>query len=90
MGMLDVLYNWHLSDPVDDFEIMRNEIIYQNQGNRNPFIDHPELFEEVFNYYVLLDEERVIPNNLLAVKEVNIYKIDINYYEFRNRREHII
>lgn len=90
MGMLDVLYNWHLMDPVDEFEIMRNEIIYQNQGNRNPFIDHPELFEEVFNYYVLLDEERVIPNSLLAVKEVNIYKVDINYYEFRNRREYII
>lgn len=43
MGLLAVLLQWHLDDPVDSFEQNRNEIIYAQQGNRNPFIDHPHL-----------------------------------------------
>jgi len=48
MGKLDVLLQWHIDDPVDDFEINRNDVIYGIQGNRNPFIDHPEFAEKVF------------------------------------------
>ena len=40
--MIDLLLSWHNSDPVDQKEIDRNEAIYAIQGNRNPFIDHPE------------------------------------------------
>ena len=39
---LNMLLEWHESDPVDDFEIARNERSYSIQNNRNPFIDHPE------------------------------------------------
>lgn len=39
---VDLLYQWHLQDPVDNFEIARNEYIYSIQGNRNPFVDFPE------------------------------------------------
>lgn len=42
MGLLSVLYQWHLDDPVDDVERARNDVVYAYQGNRNPFIDHPE------------------------------------------------
>ncbi len=42
-ALLTDLLAWHLEDPVDDWEINRNNIIYTNyQHNRNPFIDHPE------------------------------------------------
>lgn len=42
-GNLDTLLKWHQDDPVDAWEISRNNAIYyQYQGNRNPFIDHPE------------------------------------------------
>lgn len=90
MGMLNVLFDWHLTDPVDEFELARNEVIYQNQGNRNPFIDHPELFEEVFEYYVMIDNQRVSQSSLITKIEVNVYKISINYSEFKNRREYVI
>ena len=43
LGKLSALIEWHNLDPVDDFEINRNEIIYGFQQNRNPFIDHPNL-----------------------------------------------
>lgn len=42
MGLLNALLEWHVQDPVDDYERNRNEVIYSYQHNRNPFIDHPE------------------------------------------------
>ncbi len=43
MGKLSTLKEWHQQDPVDNCERRRNHIIYEYyQGNRNPFIDHPE------------------------------------------------
>lgn len=48
MGLLSVLLRWHEQDPVDDMERRRNTIIYLFQGNRNPFIDHPEWVATVF------------------------------------------
>jgi len=43
LNMVDLLLNWNAEDPPNDFEDNRNEVIYQNQGNRNPFIDNPYL-----------------------------------------------
>lgn len=40
---LNLLLQWHLEDEVSAFERMRNQKIYDIQGNRNPFIDHPEV-----------------------------------------------
>ncbi len=48
MGLLSVLVAWHRSDPVDDLERHRNEVVFRYQGNRNPFIDHPEWVACVF------------------------------------------
>jgi endonuclease I len=42
MGLLSTLLAWHQADPPDAAEQERNEVIYSFQGNRNPFIDHPE------------------------------------------------
>jgi len=48
MGKLSVLIQWHINDPVDDIEIERNEVVFSYQGNRNPFIDHPEWVACIF------------------------------------------
>jgi endonuclease I len=49
-GKLSTLLQWHNQDPVDNFERKRNEIIYNDyQHNRNPFIDHPEWVEAIWN-----------------------------------------
>ncbi|KLD80112.1 ribonuclease [Xanthomonas hyacinthi] len=42
MGLLSTLIAWSQQDPPDDAERARNEVVYSFQGNRNPFIDHPE------------------------------------------------
>ena len=48
MGMLSVLLQWHEQDPVDDLERHRNDVVFTHQGNRNPFIDHPEWVRCIF------------------------------------------
>lgn len=47
-GNLCTLYKWHQEDPVSDFEKNRNNVVYEFQGNRNPFIDRPEWVQEIF------------------------------------------
>lgn len=44
------LREWNRLDPVDASERERNETIYQIQGNRNPFIDFPELAEQIADF----------------------------------------
>lgn len=41
-GKLCTLLAWHIADPVSETENRRNSVIHRVQGNRNPFIDHPE------------------------------------------------
>jgi endonuclease I len=41
---------WHFKDPPDKIEKTRNSLIEQVQGNRNPFIDHPEIVERVIDF----------------------------------------
>ena len=53
---LQMLLEWHRADPVSAKEIARNEAVYSSkegnkeygQGNRNPFVDHPELAEHIW------------------------------------------
>ena len=43
LGILTDLLAWHHADPVDEYEIKRNNLLYTNfTNNRNPFIDFPE------------------------------------------------
>lgn len=44
------LRQWHKLDPVDKSESERNSKIEQIQGNRNPFIDYPELVDQIKDF----------------------------------------
>ena len=43
-----LLIKWSNDDPVDIRESTRNNAVYALQGNRNPFIDHPEYMSAIF------------------------------------------
>jgi endonuclease I len=47
-GKLSTLLSWHASDPPDAWEALRNNRIQSQQGNRNPFIDHPEYVSSIW------------------------------------------
>lgn len=53
---IDMLYSWHIADPVSQKEIDRNNDIYDFQSNRNPFIDHPEYVGEIWNTVLAVDD----------------------------------
>ncbi len=44
---INLLINWHNQFNVTLYEKHRNRAIYRIQGNRNPFIDFPELAEKI-------------------------------------------
>lgn len=44
------LRQWHHEDPVDQAEIAHHEMIFEAQGNRNPFIDEPSLVDEIADF----------------------------------------
>ena len=46
----ETLKKWHTLDPVDAAERKRNDGIYAAQGNRNPYVDHPEFVKAVGNF----------------------------------------
>ncbi|EEX32194.1 MULTISPECIES: endonuclease [Vibrio] len=46
--VLAMLKRWHANDPVDQKEIDRNNAVYNFQGNRNPYVDHPEFVNMVW------------------------------------------
>ena len=43
-----LLLKWNEEDPVDAIETLRNEEVFKIQGNRNPFIDHPEYADYIW------------------------------------------
>jgi len=56
-GVFSTLYEWHIQDPVDDWERNRNDVIYYNyQQNRNPFIDNPEFAASIW-FPLNIDDE---------------------------------
>ena len=58
VGDINMLYAWHLADAVDQAEKDRNAKIAAHQGNRNPYVDNPELV--CLAWEVDKDEAKVI------------------------------
>jgi endonuclease I len=50
VGKINILLRWHEQDPVDAFESNRNDVIYSDTKNRNPFIDYPDLAYRIFGF----------------------------------------
>lgn len=46
---LDLCLEWNEDYPVSNREIYRNNTVYKNQKNRNPFVDHPEFATMIFD-----------------------------------------
>jgi len=67
MGVLQTLIQWHYEDPVDDRERNRNDVVQSYQGNRNPFIDHPEFVAYIFEGIISSVEDGLPAQGPVAV-----------------------
>jgi endonuclease I len=67
-AFLNMLKTWHANDPVSAREIARNNAIYARQGNRNPFIDHPEYVNMIWGGGVPTSDTQAptVPTNLVV------------------------
>ncbi|MCA0133745.1 endonuclease [Winogradskyella alexanderae] len=72
LGDLAILLDWHRNDPPDDYEMNRNNVIYNWQQNRNPFIDQPDLVE-----YIWGDNVGEVWNQQLSIDDAEISIISI-------------
>ena len=68
LGDLATLLDWHRNDPPDDYEMNRNNVVYNWQFNRNPFIDQPDLVEYIWGTNVgdEWDQQLSITDNTLS------------------------
>jgi endonuclease I len=96
LWFLQLVIKWHKNDPVSTKEINRNNAIFTQQvvnnssgtlakqGNRNPFIDHPEYVEAIWgtgtgincsatSTNVVVDNKTPFDNDVVAVETFKIY-----------------
>jgi len=67
----NLMYKWHIQDPVSQKETDRNDAIYQYQNNRNPFIDHPEWVDSILYPLGLIDTELINNNTFVYPNPVS-------------------
>ena len=93
---LNTLIQWHDEDSVDDWERKRNDLIYYDfQNNRNPFIDHPEYVDLIWDNFVGVSNResftsfKIYPNptNNFIQMEIENYngKIEAKLYDFTGK-----
>ncbi|MBP5091249.1 MAG: endonuclease [Bacilli bacterium] len=68
MGIMSDLLEWNRLDPVDEYEIHRNNLIFNNyQHNRNPFIDFPQWADYIWG------EGRGVRAAVPSIERLNTY-----------------
>ena len=82
----NMLLEWAANDTVSQKEIDRNNAIYGIQNNRNPFIDHPEYVQAIWDLSSSINEisyNRInyyYSNATLYLKDLNDQYSDLSLY----------
>ena len=88
--MPDVFLKWNAEDPPTEYELVRNAVLNEMQGNRNPFIDNPYLATLVWGGPTAQNNWQELSNKDFNMDEVklSVYpnptvdKITINHQKF--------
>jgi endonuclease I len=71
-GKMSTLLEWHFLDPPDNWEMRRNDRVFEYQENRNPFIDHPEFVSRIWYGSQELTDE------VTAISSIQLYPNPFN------------
>ena len=71
--MLDLFLDWNAEDPVSEYEQNRNAVFENMQGNRNPFIDNPQLATRIWNGPATTDAWGVLEVPHETIENIHIY-----------------
>lgn len=69
----ELCLQWHELDPVDSRDIYRNNTVEDMQGNRNPFVDHPEYANAIWGDGTITPSEPFISME----KEISIEENEV-------------
>ncbi|NNE27507.1 MAG: T9SS type A sorting domain-containing protein [Saprospiraceae bacterium] len=92
MGDLATLLEWHRNDPPDDYEMNRNNVVYEWQRNRNPFIDQPDLVEYIWGEKIGEVWDQTVTTHEIDHSNVYVYPnptSDMIYIEGLQNRAHV-
>ncbi|MDW3649682.1 MAG: endonuclease [Bacteroidia bacterium] len=82
----NVLRQWHKDFPPDDIDRKRNEDIFGVQGNRNPFIDYPQLLERISS----IRSNSTAPNELSIFLSENLIDYDTVFAQNNEVYQYVI
>lgn len=71
--MSNVFLIWNEQDPVSQYEINRNNILNNLQGNRNPFIDNPYLATLIWNGPTATNTWGSLSANQITLQDIFIF-----------------
>lgn len=87
--MMNTFLEWNQEDPVSLYELNRNNILQNLQGNRNPFIDNPYLATKIWNGPQANDNWGIMATETAELNSIFVYptltKGDIHVENTQNR-----
>ena len=78
---------WNQQDPVSAYEITRNNVLQNMQGNRNPFIDNPYLATLIWNGPIAPDTWNILSTGDQVIESIYIYPtVTYDYVNITNQQ----
>jgi hypothetical protein len=75
LGDINTFYQWHLQDPPTQLDRERNIKIEEKQGNRNPYIDYPDLVARAWGFSSIAfanSEASIVQNNTSQTYQIPV------------------
>ncbi len=92
-NMIALFLEWNVEDPVSPYELNRNKIIEDLQGNRNPFIDNPAFATSIWGGPQAEDRFKSIEDNDILTVNLSITFDDYpeeTSWEIRNSKDEVV
>lgn len=87
--MPNIFLEWNQEDPVSQYEINRNTVLQNMQGNRNPFIDNPYLATRIWNGPAAEDKWGILNTPQYNLENFVLYPTVTSGVVYANTQEEI-